>query len=93
MNEPPKDERKPLLTFPCDYPIKVMARVVPDLRTQLDAIMATHAGPLESHRISERPSAQQNFIGITYLIHAHSEQQIAALFEDLKQCPAVMLVL
>jgi putative lipoic acid-binding regulatory protein len=93
MNTPQTDPPKKLLTFPCDYPIKVMARVVPGLRTQLDAIVHRHAGPLESHRISERPSAQQNFIGITYLIHAHSEQQIAALFEDLKQCPAVMLVL
>ncbi|HTP39475.1 MAG TPA: DUF493 domain-containing protein [Steroidobacteraceae bacterium] len=87
------DDSKPLLVFPCDYPIKVMARVVPELRAQLDAIVARHAGPLEAHRISERPSAQQNFIGLTYLIHAHGERQIAALFEELKQCPAVMLIL
>jgi putative lipoic acid-binding regulatory protein len=83
----------PRLTFPCQYPIKVMARMGPELRAQLDGIVARHAGPLAADRISERPSSQGNFIGVTYLILAESEAQIAALFADLKQCPEVMLVL
>jgi uncharacterized protein len=83
----------PRLTYPCQYPIKVMARTGPEVRAQLDSIVARHAGPLAADRISERPSSQGNFVGVTYLIQAESEAQIAALFVDLKQCPEVMLVL
>jgi putative lipoic acid-binding regulatory protein len=43
--------------------------------------------------VSERSSAQNRFIGITYVIHARSEEQIAALFGALKVCPAVLMVL
>jgi uncharacterized protein len=86
-NPPPK------LSFPCDYPVKVMVRVEPNVRLQVDAIMERHAGPIDLSTVSERHSAQQHFMGITYVIHARSEQQIAELFAALKLCPQVLLVL
>ena len=52
-----------------------------------------HAGPVEGLLVTERPSAKNRFIGITYVIHATSEAQIAALFGALKLCPQVMLVI
>ena len=33
------------LEFPCDYPIKVMVRVQPGMRSHVDAIIERHAGP------------------------------------------------
>jgi len=82
-----------LLQFPCRYPIKVMIRASAGLRAQLDAIVTRHAGALQPGDISERPSAQQNYAGITYLIEARDEAQIAALFAELKDTPGVMIVL
>jgi putative lipoic acid-binding regulatory protein len=81
------------LSFPCDYPIKVMVRVEDGVRSRVDAIVERHAGPLDLAAVTERPSTQGNFMGITYLIRAVSPEQIAQLFADLKQCPQVMLVL
>lgn len=81
------------LSFPCDYPIKVMVRVEHGVRGQVDAIIEQHAGPLDRAGVTERPSAQGNFLGITYVIRARSEDQIAQLFAALKLCPQVMLVL
>jgi putative lipoic acid-binding regulatory protein len=43
--------------------------------------------------VTERSSAQSHFTGITYVIRATGETQIAALFQALKQCPQVLLVL
>jgi putative lipoic acid-binding regulatory protein len=83
----------PRLTFPCDYPIKVMVRAEAGVRTQVDAILARHAGALDPATVTERPSAQKNFLGLTYVIHATSQAQIAALFAELKLCPQVMLVI
>lgn len=82
-----------LLQFPCRYPIKVMIRASAGLRERIDAIVTRHAGTLQPADITERPSAQQNYAGITYLIEARDEAQIAALFAELKETPGVMVVL
>ena len=81
------------LSFPCDYPIKVMVRVEDGVRSQVDAIVEHHAGPVDLAAVTERPSTQGNFLGITYQIRAESPEQIAQLFAALKECPQVMLVL
>ena len=81
------------VSFPCDYPIKVMVRADPGVRVRVDAIVDRHAGPVDPLAVSERSSAQNRFMGITYVIRATSEAQIAALFEALKLCPQVLLVL
>jgi len=83
----------PRLNFPCDYPIKVMVRMQPGVRSHIDAIVERHAGPLDLGTVTERPSAQRRFMGLTYVIRADSQAQIAALFEALKLCPQVVLVL
>ena len=86
-------ESPPRLQFPCAYPIKVMARAGPGLRPALDAIFSRHAGAEALSHVTERPSAQAHFVGVTYVIQAHSEGQIAALFAELKTCPSVLMVL
>jgi putative lipoic acid-binding regulatory protein len=83
----------PLLQYPCDYPIKVMARASPELRATLDPILARHGGPAALANVTERPSKQAHFVGVTYVIRAHGEAQIAALFAELKTCPAVLMVI
>lgn len=87
------DSSPPRLQFPCDYPIKVMVRAEPGVREQVDEIVQRHTGPLQPQTVSERSSAQNRFMGITYVIHAQGEAQIAALFAALKQCPAVLMVI
>jgi hypothetical protein len=81
------------LEFPCDYPIKVMVRAQPGVRSHVDAIVERHAGPLDLSTVTERPSSQRRFMALTYVIRAQSQEQIAELFEALKHCPEVVLVL
>lgn len=88
-----KDDTPPRVSFPCSYPIKVMVRMEPGVRQQVDRIVEQHAGPLDPTAVRERPSAQNRFLGITYIIVATGEEQISALFIALKECPHVLLVL
>ena len=83
----------PRLTFPCDYPIKVMVRAEQGVREHIDAIIERHAGPVDLSSVTERPSAQQRFLALTYVIRATGEPQIAELFAALKDCPQVLMVL
>ena len=82
-----------LLSFPCDYPIKVMLRAGAELRAHVDAVMARHVDATVIALATERPSAQGNFLGVTYTIRARDAEHIAALFADLKDIPGVLMVL
>ncbi len=66
----------------------------PGVRSHVDAIVQRHAGPLDLSTVTERPSAHHRFMGLTYVICADSQAQIAALFEALEApLPQVVLVL
>ena len=83
----------PRLVFPVEYPIKVVARQTPGLRTALDEVFERIAGAASLARTSERLSAEGRFVSVTYLIEAQSETHIAELFAALQEIPDVMMVL
>ncbi len=56
------------ITFPADYPIKVVARSELKLRAEIDAIFERHFGALPPGAPAERPSAQGNFMALTYVM-------------------------
>ena len=83
----------PLLQFPTDYPIKVVGRASDGLRARIDTIVAMHVPDLDTSRTTERPSANGNFLAITYAVVAVSAAQVEALVIDLKTAPDVLVVL
>lgn len=84
--------RTPLLTFPTDYPIKVVGRASAALRTETDAIVCKHVPDLDSSRTRERLSANGNFLSISYTIRAVSAEQVSALAAELTACESILLV-
>jgi len=83
----------PLLTFPVDYPIKVVGRSGEPLRQLTEQIVLRHAPDYDVARTSERLSANGNFVSISYTIRAVSAEQVTALAAELTGCEAVLLVL
>jgi hypothetical protein len=87
------DARSELLSFPTDYPIKVVGRHDPALRARIDAVVLRHVPDITAERISERASGAGNFMSITYLIVARSREQIIALVEELASSEGVVMVI
>jgi hypothetical protein len=81
------------ITFPTEYPIKVVARAAPDLRARLDAIFISHFGEFEANRVTERASGQSNFVALTYAMVVQGEDQLKALNAQLQATEGVVLVL
>lgn len=77
------DASDTLFEFPCDFPLKVMGRHVPAFRAAVITIVEKHAGPIEHHRIEERPSRDGNYLSLTCTFTAHSRQQLDALYLEL----------
>ncbi len=81
------------ITFPAEYPIKVIARSAAGLKDQTDAVFAGFYGPVPEQQISLKPSAEGRFVSLTYTVRAESEDQLKALFLALKQIEGVLMVL
>ncbi len=81
------------LAFPTDYPLKVVGRPAPEWRERVQAIVLRHVPTLEPHRVSERLSANGNFVSISYLLRADSRAQVEALVRELQACEGVVMLL
>lgn len=86
------DTPAPKIAFPCDdYPIKVVVRAGPDVRSRVDAVFMRHFGEVPA--VNERSSARRNFVSFTYVMRVESVEQLGALHAELRTHADVMMVL
>ena len=81
------------ITYPCEYPIKVVGDVEPEFHSQVYDVVVRHDPTMTTDKVSQKTSRKGNFISISFLLNATSEQQLHDLFADLKEIEAVRLVL
>lgn len=81
------------IEFPCDYPVKVVARARQDLREQLDSVFTAHFGTFAPERVAMRESAQANFVSFTYTMLVQNVEQLKAVHGVLQEHPAVVMVI
>ena len=86
-------DTRPLLEFPCLYPIKVIGNGDTNLREQVINIMRNHAGEFDETIITERASSEGRFVSVTVTITATGKPQLDAIFADLKATGIVKMVL
>jgi uncharacterized protein len=81
------------ITFPTEYPIKVIARAEEGLRERLDEIFVRYFGDFEEERVKVRPSGQKSFVAYTYHVTVQAESQLGPLHTDLRALDGVIMVL
>jgi len=86
------EETSPL-AFPCDFPIKVMGRKEPRFAQTIMDIVLRHAPDFDPASIEMRPSRQGKYLSVTCVIRASSREQLDALYQELCDHPAVVMVL
>ena len=82
-----------LFDFPTDFPVKIMGHASDEFRSLVLGIVTRHFGPLEPHRIEERPSANGKYLSLTCTVHAHSKAELDALYRELTSCSQVLVAL
>ncbi len=82
-----------LMTFPHDYPLKVMGRNNDDFRSIVLGIVQKHMGDIDHSLIEERPSRDATYLGLTIIVRANSKAQLDALYMELTSCEKVMVAL
>lgn len=84
---------RPVITYPCDYPIKVVGDVRPNFHEEVFDVVLRHDPSMTTERVSQKTSRKGNFVSISFMLVAHSQEQIEALFADLKEIESIRLVL
>ncbi len=85
--------QKELLTFPCEFPLKVMGRTGDEFRAHAREIVERHMGSLAPDRITERLSRDGNYLAITYNLTPQSREQLDALYRELSASESIVMVL
>ncbi len=81
------------LAFPCDFPIKVMGRKQPGFAQTVTEIVRRHARDFDPATTEMRPSRQGKYLSVTCVVRATSREQLDALYQELCDHPAVVMVL
>lgn len=86
-------EKTPHLSFPCEFPIKVMGKAGLEFEALVLNIIRSHAPDLGEASVTTRPSKDGNFVSVTATITATSQQQLDAIYADLSAEKKVLMAL
>ncbi len=81
------------LTFPTDFPIKVMGRQVAGFEQAIAAVVLEHAPDFDVRTMEVRASREGNYLSVTATIRATSRLQLDTLYRALTGHPLVKIVL
>lgn len=86
-------EQEPLLSFPTAFPIKIMGRREGGFAQAVLAVVLKHAPDFQPASMEMRPSRQGKYLSLTVTVNATSREQLDALYRELCDHPAVVMVL
>ncbi len=81
------------ITFPCQYPIKIMGRNVDNFEEIVMPILEKSSPGFRQDSVKRKLSRQGNFISISVMLIATGKPQLEQLHRDLKATGLVSLVL
>jgi len=81
------------ISFPCDYPIKVLCGNRPGLSKEIVECASKHDLSFKESSVSEKMSQKKNYVSVSFILRALSENHIKDLYLDLKKIESVKLVL
>ncbi|MGE0431348.1 MAG: YbeD family protein [Planctomycetota bacterium] len=86
-------DRRQLIRFPTEFPIKVVCTADGDLRGAIAGVVRTHAPDFDATTISVRESSKGTYHSLTCTIVATSQDQLDELYRALGAHPLVRFVL
>ena len=84
---------KPVMEFPCEFPIKVMGHARDDFEALVATLVRQHVPDLGEGAIRSRPSKEGKYIAVTVTVTATSREQLDAIYYALTACEHVLMAL
>lgn len=86
-------EEETLLEFPCQFPIKAMGKSSSEFDSIIVGIVRRHSDDINEGAVKTRLSKEGRFSSVTITIEATSKKQLDAIYQDLTDCPEVLMAL
>lgn len=94
MTATPREQApESLITYPCDFPIKVMGLADEGFVGVVCHLVRAHVPDFEASTVSHRASANGRYLSLTCVVRVTSREQLDNLYRDLSTHPAVSMVL
>ena len=90
MSEPIKET---LLTFPCEFPIKIFGKKHENLRNEVLSIIHNEVPNFDENNLTFKESKDGNYHALTAMIHATSKAQLDSIYHALSDHPLVTMTL
>ncbi len=84
---------KPLLNFPCEFPIKIVGRACETFEITVLTIINKHVSDLSEGAIRSRNSSEGTYTSITITVNAQSQAQLDAIYRELSAHEDIIMVL
>lgn len=81
------------LTFPCEFPVKVMGINTDTFENEIFMIANQHVPNLGEGAIRSRPSSSAKYLSVTVTFTAKDREQLDNLYRALNKHPDVKMVL
>lgn len=88
-----KEEKSSPINFPCDFVVKVMGKASTRFEEQVLNIVLRHFPNNNLNNIIKRNSRDNNYAALSVTVHAQSQEQLNALYEDLTKADEVLFAL
>ena len=82
-----------LMTFPCDFPLKIIGKNTPSFLTDMKAILRMYYPLTPESAITHQLSTQGNYQSITAILYVLDQANLDALYHDLSRHPDIHMVL
>ena len=87
------DQNQELLTFPTDFPLKIMGARTENFAQQVVAVVLEHAPDFDAATVEMRASSNGTYLSLTCTVRATSREQLDNLYRALTSHPLVKVVL
>lgn len=86
-------EPETLLTFPTDFPIKIMGERRDEFAQAMVDLVLRHAPDFRPETVEMRVSRSGNYVSVTCVVRATSKAQLDALYREITAHPWVKMAL
>ncbi len=88
-----QDQSQSLMTFPCDFPLKVIGKNEEGFTALVIAIIRRHIRSFDEAGINSITSGGWKYLSISITLVAESREQLDALYSDLGRHEQIIVVL
>ncbi len=93
MTDKSNPTNQSLLTFPCDFTIKVFGIASEEFEATVLTIVHKHVPNLSDRAIQSRPSEHGKYCALTITVHVESKEQLDQIYQDLSANKQILMAL